>query len=348
MTALAVRDAPQYVLWEITRACNLRCRHCLSSSGAAAPDELDGSRALAVCDALSELGVAAVALLGGEPLVRSDWATIASRLTERGVSVGLVTNGLLFDRAVAERARDVGVGQIVVSLDGRSSTHEALRGSGTFGKAVEALGLARDLGFRHRMVVTSVNRDNLEDVPHMVEPLRACASGAVWALNLTSIRPGQRMPAARRLDADGFLRLVDLIADARRRLAGAIEVVGSHDVGYHSLRAPDVQGVPWEGCKAGLSTLGITARGEVKGCLALPDDWVEGRVPCSSLGELWRSPDAFARLRRFEPSMLGPRCRGCQHGASCRGGCTEYSLTMSGRPHAAPFCLRRWESTGEP
>jgi radical SAM protein with 4Fe4S-binding SPASM domain len=348
MTALGVCNAPQYVLWEITRACNLRCRHCLSSSGAAAPDELDGSEALALCDALGDLGVPAVALLGGEPLVRADWAAIASRLVERRVAVGLVTNGLLFDRAVAERARDIGVGQIVVSLDGLEPTHDALRGRGSFGKAVDALCLAGDLGFRHRMVVTSVHRGNLEDVPRMVEIMRACARGAQWALNLTSIRPGQRMPATNHLDGAGFLRLVGFIADARRRLEGDVEVVGAHDVGYLSLRTPDVQGVPWAGCRAGLSTLGITARGEVKGCLALPDDWVEGRLRSGSIAALWRSPHAFSRLRRFDPSMLGPRCQGCDHGASCRGGCTELSLTMSGQPHAAPFCLHRWESAGGP
>jgi len=289
-----------------------------------------------------------VGLRVGEPLVRPDWATIASRLTRRGLSVGLVTNGVLFDGATAERARDVGVRQIVVSVDGSSAIHDSIRGSGSFAKALGALRLARDLGFPHRMVVTSVHRGNLSDLPNMVEPLLQCASGAVWALNLTSIRPGQRMLADRRLDAAGFLRLVDFIMSTRRAVAGAIEVVGSHDVGYCSASAPDVQGVPWEGCKAGRSTMGITARGHVKGCLALPDDWIVGRVPAASVVELWQSPEPFARCRSFEPSCLGARCRDCEHGARCRGGCLEHALTVHGRPHEAPYCLHRFESTGAP
>jgi radical SAM protein with 4Fe4S-binding SPASM domain len=340
--------APAYVLWEITLACNLRCRHCLSSSGTPAADELDTSEALALCDDLADLGVGAVALLGGEPLVRPDWAAIAERLTARGSSVGLVTNGVLFDRTRAARARDAGVRQVVVSLDGSADIHDSLRGRGSHAQALAALRLARDLAFPQRMVVTSVNRDNLSDLPNLIEPLLQCAAGAVWALNLTSIRTGQRMPVERRIDAEGFLRLVDFIMSTRRAVAGALTVVGAHDVGYCSASAPDVQGAPWEGCKAGRSTMGITARGHVKGCLALPDDWIVGRIRSRRVGDLWRSRRAFARHRSFEPSDLGARCRDCPHGAQCRGGCLEYALTMNGRPHEAPFCLHRRESSGAP
>ena len=118
MTADSDRNPPHYVLWEITRACNLRCKHCLTSSGTAASDELTTQQALKVCDSLGDMGVGAVAIMGGEPLLRPDWEQFAARLTQRGVAVGLVTNGVLFDESTAQRARNVGVNQIVVSLDG--------------------------------------------------------------------------------------------------------------------------------------------------------------------------------------------------------------------------------------
>jgi radical SAM protein with 4Fe4S-binding SPASM domain len=348
MTAARAWDPPAYVLWEITLACNLRCRHCLTSSGLPGPDELDEAQALALCDELADLGVAAVALLGGEPLVRPDWASIAERLSARGVSVGLVTNGVRFDDRAALRARAAGVRQIVVSLDGSPPVHDALRGRGSFVKALGAIRRAREAGFRHRMVVTSVHRDNLSDLPSLIEPLREHAPGAVWALNQTSIRPGRRMAVDKRLGAEQFLRLVELIESARQALAGVVDVVGSHDIGYCSVSHPNVQGSPWHGCNAGRRTMGITARGEVKGCLALPDDHIVGRVPAVSIARLWHETDAFASLRHFDPSRLGERCRGCPHGEQCRGGCLEHSLTTTGRPHSAPYCLRRFDETGTP
>ena len=43
-------DAPICLTWEMTYACNLRCVHCLSSSGRRAPDELTTAEARALLD----------------------------------------------------------------------------------------------------------------------------------------------------------------------------------------------------------------------------------------------------------------------------------------------------------
>jgi radical SAM protein with 4Fe4S-binding SPASM domain len=106
-----------------------------------------------------------------------------------------------------------------------------------------------------------------------------------------------------------------------------------------------VQADAFEACNAGISTLGITASGDVKGCLALPG-MVEGNVRSDRLRDLWTDPERFAANRRFETGDLGELCRGCVHGESCRGGCMEVSLTVTGRPHNAPFCLHRNEREG--
>ena len=338
---------PQYVLWELTLACNLRCRHCLSASARPVSGELDTSEALRVCDSLIGLGVPAVALMGGEPLVREDWRLIASRLSAGGVSTSLVTNGVKFDDETARFAWGAGVKQIVVSLDGDRDAHDALRGRGSFDAALAAIVRAHTMGFPHRMVVTSVNRDNESALPAILDVLLGVGHGTVWAINLTSIRPGQRMPMQRRIDADGFLRVCRFVADARAEHRGQLDVMGAHELGYHSLTYPDVQGGAWAGCRAGLSTMGITARGGVKGCLALPDAFLEGDVRRDDLATLWARPDGFAYNRRFDVTDLGPRCTGCEYAASCRGGCVEFSASF-GHGRQAPFCLHRWEKEGAP
>ena len=42
-----------YAVWEITLRCNLSCEHCGSRAGAARPDELSTTEALALVDQLA-------------------------------------------------------------------------------------------------------------------------------------------------------------------------------------------------------------------------------------------------------------------------------------------------------
>ena len=61
------------VVWNITRACNLRCVHCYNDSGMGKVcNEVSNAEAKAVLDDLSEFGVPSVLFSGGEPLIRSD------------------------------------------------------------------------------------------------------------------------------------------------------------------------------------------------------------------------------------------------------------------------------------
>ena len=341
--SLRVAAAPSYVLWEITRACNLRCRHCLSRSGAAAPGELDPEEALAVCDDLAAAGVGAVALMGGEPLLRPDWPKLAARLRDAGIAVALATNGLLLDEACARRARECGVSQVVIGLDGGCEAHERIRGPGSFEPALRALDAAATAGMESRLVVTSVHRGNADQLEPLLGILLERAPGAGWAINFTSIRHDARMPRAMRADVGIFREVAAFLERERPRHAGRLELMASHDLGYCARATPELQPEPWRGCVAGLETLGITASGGLKGCLALSDSLVEADVRDRPIAELWADPDAFAYNRRFVAADLRGRCQGCPEGARCRGGCLDFGLTMEGEAHHAPFCLRRIE-----
>lgn len=61
------------VVWNVTRACNLRCRHCYASSdGNPADGELSTGEALKFIDDLAEYKVPVILFSGGEPLLRQD------------------------------------------------------------------------------------------------------------------------------------------------------------------------------------------------------------------------------------------------------------------------------------
>ena len=64
---------PFMVSYSITTKCNLKCKHCYSSSvEQAAPDELFTEEALYLVDDLSRWGIGLLIIDGGEPLCRED------------------------------------------------------------------------------------------------------------------------------------------------------------------------------------------------------------------------------------------------------------------------------------
>ena len=103
---------PRYVVWEVTLACNLACRHCGSRAGRARPRELTTAEALRVVDQLAELGVREVSLIGGEAYLRDDWDDILTGLRRKRIQSSIVTGGRDLTAARARRARRAGVSSV--------------------------------------------------------------------------------------------------------------------------------------------------------------------------------------------------------------------------------------------
>ena len=94
-------DAPICLTWEMTYACNLRCVHCLSSSGKRAPDELTTEEAKHLVDAWAGMRVFYINVGGGEPMTRPDFFELVEYTIERRIGVKFSTNGTLLDRRAA-------------------------------------------------------------------------------------------------------------------------------------------------------------------------------------------------------------------------------------------------------
>ena len=92
-------DAPICLTWELTYACNLSCRHCLSSSGRRDPRELSTAQCKDVIDTLERMQVFYVNIGGGEPTVRPDFWELVDYATEHHVGVKFSTNGVKIDAA---------------------------------------------------------------------------------------------------------------------------------------------------------------------------------------------------------------------------------------------------------
>ncbi|MBN1419802.1 MAG: radical SAM protein [Planctomycetes bacterium] len=347
--------SPEYVIWEVTRACNLRCRHCAAGAGRPAPDELSTREALGVVEELRAIGAPSVCLMGGEVFLREDWIEIAEALRAAGLAAGIITNGLLLDDAAIRRLEALGICQIGVSIDAaRPKVHDGIRGArGAHEAAVRAIRAIRSLGFlSFRTIITSIHKRNIGELEGIRDLLLEESEGLEgapfdWRLNIASPHAETRMRRDEAIGDADFLRLVRFIAENRPAIRDRIRLSGSHDLGYFSRRFPDLHDFCWEGCPAGLGTLGVTAEGNVKGCLILSDRFIDGNVRERPLRAIWRDPEAFAYNRRFRVEDLRGQCSGCPHGPVCRAGCRDHAEAFTGSPFEAPFCLFRMEERGE-
>jgi radical SAM protein with 4Fe4S-binding SPASM domain len=309
--------------------------------------ELETEEALRLIDEVAGLGAQEVCILGGEPLLAPDWETLASACGDRGLKVVLLTNGWLVDRSMAARIQTVrGLDRVGVSLDGaRPEVHDEIRGvHGSFERAVRAVHVLRDAGIEVG-AITTVSKENLGDLPRLRDML--LDQDVTWQIQIASYHGG-RFSRDLVISAEEFYDVGRFIAESRRQFPSKrLPLCGSHDLGYFSTRLGYTGELPgWTGCPAGLYTLGITSDGGVKGCLALPNSFIEGNIREESLADIWRDDSRFVRNRSFSPEKLEGTCRGCEHGEACRGGCMDKAFSLSGSVYWDPYCFHRLEREG--
>ena len=161
--------------YEVTRACDLVCKHCRASAQEnAAPDELSTETALKLLDDVARFPrKPTICFTGGDPLKRSDLFTLIQHATELGIGSALTPSATpLATFEAFKRAKEAGISAIGVSIDGPSpEVHDAFRGfEGSFKKALEMLQYARDLELPVQ-VNTSITRRNAQLVDEIAEML---------------------------------------------------------------------------------------------------------------------------------------------------------------------------------
>ncbi|MHC4114224.1 MAG: radical SAM protein [Planctomycetota bacterium] len=158
-------DRRPIVVWNITRACNLKCVHCYNDSGVGKTfNDITTGKAKAVLDDLAGFGVPSVLFSGGEPLMRPDLFDLIQYAGQRGLRTVISTNGTLITADVAKRIRNSGVSYVGISLDGIGQINDKFRGvSGAFERAVEGIRNCIAVGVRIGLRLTLTKR-NVQDL----------------------------------------------------------------------------------------------------------------------------------------------------------------------------------------
>ena len=151
------------VYLELTRACNLKCIHCLNNSGIKQKDELTKDELLKLIKKLSSLGVQEIRFTGGEPLLFNGIYDLIKFATEEGICTSLGTNGTLVTKEVAKKLKESGLKKVVVSIDGNKKIHDKIRGRKNYQKAMHGLKYLQKNGINVR-VNSVIMKSNMDDV----------------------------------------------------------------------------------------------------------------------------------------------------------------------------------------
>jgi radical SAM protein with 4Fe4S-binding SPASM domain len=164
----AFDHTPIVAIWEVTRACDLRCVHCRADAiPRRDPRELSTTDGLELIDQLAELAPGVVVLTGGDPLKRPDLFLLITAAIRRNLRVAIAPSVTpLLTRDTIARFAAAGVCRIALSLDGPdATTHDALRGTpGSFHATRAAIDNARAIGLPLQ-INTSLTRRTAWELP---------------------------------------------------------------------------------------------------------------------------------------------------------------------------------------
>ncbi|MGD0219425.1 MAG: GTP 3',8-cyclase MoaA [Acidimicrobiales bacterium] len=162
----------------VTDRCNLRCTYCMADEDQTfrpRKEILTFDEIERVARVARSLGVAALRLTGGEPLVRAGLVDLVARLAALGFDdLALTTNGTFLARFAPALAA-AGLQRVNVSCDSlRPERFAAIRRRGELGRVLAAMDVAEKAGLRPLKVNVVLQRGvNDDEIPDFVAFSRA-------------------------------------------------------------------------------------------------------------------------------------------------------------------------------
>jgi len=163
---------PETIDFLITNKCNLKCPHCYRES--TAKDKLikiNLKRLYTLFDEMEYLNVRSFKITGGEPFLCPELYDIMSYASNKNIHVSVLTNATIpLDEKWINLLKRINI-FVGVSLDGAtSSTHDIIRGKGSFDKTMKNLyKFAKNkINFSLTFTINKVNRNELKSIIELI------------------------------------------------------------------------------------------------------------------------------------------------------------------------------------
>ncbi|MEP6715085.1 MAG: TIGR04053 family radical SAM/SPASM domain-containing protein [Terriglobia bacterium] len=320
-------DAPFLVIWEVTQACDLACKHCRACAIASRnPFELSTPEGVRLLEKIRSLGDPLMVFTGGDPLKRDDVFT----LLEKSVSLGLRTTITpsatpLLTEAAIDEFRRCGVARMAVSLDGPdAASHDGFRRvDGSFAQTLFALNYAAETGLQTQ-VNTTVTRHNLSRLDEIAQLVRSFQP-RLWSVFFL-VATG-RASASQDLTAEEYENVFGFLYELSKTASFDIKTTEAQHYRRYVAQRRKAEGgngsekIPigiiqrQAGINDGKGLVFISHTGEIYPSGFLPVS--AGNVRRDSLADVYRHSPLFRTLR--DANNLRGKCGDCEYRNLCGG-----------------------------
>jgi radical SAM protein len=342
------------VFYEVTRACDLVCKHCRASAQPERhPEELSGEQARQLIRELASFPKPPLLVFtGGDPIKRADIYDLIRHSVAVGLEVAMTPSATpLVTREAVRKLKEAGVSRLAISLDGAdAATHDEFRGvTGTFERATAILSWCRELGLPTQ-INTTVTRRNVGQIDQIAE---LCAEHEIVLWSVFFLIPVGRGLAEQRIPAAQYEEVFERLWHHAQRQPFSIKTTEAHHYRRFVLQrhgdplnaredAINVQRAPL-GVNDGKGCMFVSHVGEIQPSGFMP--LICGRFPQDSVVKVYQNSATFRSLR--DPDGFGGKCGVCEYRQVC-GGSRARAYTVTGDPVAAePDCVyvpARWAS----
>ena len=352
---------PFIVIWELTRACQLKCLHCRAEAQYRRdPRELSFEEGKKLINQIYEMNNPMLVFTGGDPLMREDVFDIAEYAVKKGVRVSMTPSATPnVTKEAIEKAKEVGLSRWAFSLDGpNAEVHDHFRGTaGSFDLTMERINYLHELEIPIQIntVISRYNIDYLDEMAKVVEGLK-CVLWSVFFLVPTGrgqetdmISPvehekvftwlyelSKRVPFDIKTTAAQHYRRVVIQQKMREAKDQRDEIQYLDALTQQGLTGSiDGLGRAPKGVNDGNGFVFISHVGDVYPSGLLPVK--AGNVREQSLGEIYRESPIFKDLRN--PDKYKGKCGVCEFRYVC-GGSRSRAYAMTGDyMESEPFCV---------
>lgn len=337
-------NAPMLIYWEVTRACDLACRHCRAEAQPLRhPLELSTEEGLQLLERLRAFGDPPphLVLTGGDPLKRPDLFTWIERAVGLGFLTAITPSGTYaLTREVVHRFKEAGIWMMSVSVDGSDAErHDAMRQvPGSFAQTVRAIRWAKEAGLPLQ-INTLVCAETYDDIPNIA---RLLADLGVERWSLFFLVPTGRGEVLGDITPEQGEKILHWLYDYSQDAPYAIKTTEAHHyrrIALQRARGGNGRGHARQlrrgfGVRDGSGIMFISHIGEVYPAGFLPI--TVANVRTSDPVEVYRTDPLFRALR--DPDRFLGKCGVCEFRHVC-GGSRARAYAVTGDPlESDPLC----------
>lgn len=302
----------------VTNRCNLKCKHCVYTSGEWDMPDMTLETVKKIIPALKKLGVEEVHITGGEPLVNKEFFEIARCLHENGFGTRVQTNGILITPDIAKRLKKCGIEYVLISIDGLEKTHNSFRNNDkSFDYAIKAVKICLEAGLYTR-VNTVINKSNVQDLPELIKYINNLKPDQHSFFYLTPVGRGKN------------IKNLMLSLEEWKEVEKIVEKSGRENKCIEKIRLQNVIKNNEDDKKCRDDNCLILANGDVYHCVFfIYSPYKLGNIYNEDLYEIWTKNIDKVLEETSNEKILSKQCNKQKQNCQCNCSGLAYNLTGS-------------------